>query len=62
MPASIFVQTPLTLLAGVAALVAGRFVTASIRPEATRLLALLVLGPLSPMAGAGLSAARKTVV
>jgi peptidoglycan/LPS O-acetylase OafA/YrhL len=84
-PASMFVQTFLSLLAGVVALVAGGYVAASIRPEAARLLALLVLvvtcvlmatfpgsgplwyqraflvfGPLSPIAGAALSAARRT--
>jgi hypothetical protein len=85
MPASAFVRTLLTLLAGVAALIAGGYLAASIRLEAARLLALLVLvatcvmmatipgsaplwyqraflvlGPLSPIAGAALSAARKT--
>ena len=85
MPASLFVQTLLMLVAGVVAMVAGGYVAASIRPEAARLLALLVLaatcvlmatipgsaplwyqraflalGPLSPMAGAALSGARKT--
>ena len=85
MPVSLFARTLLTLLAGVAALVAGGYVAASIRLEAARLLALLVLvatcvlmatipdsaplwyqraflvlGPLSPIAGAAVSTAHKT--
>ena len=87
MPASMFVRTLLTLLAGVAGLVAGGYLAASIRLEAARVLALLVLvatcvlmatipgsaplwyqraflvlGPLSPIAGAALSAARNTAL
>jgi hypothetical protein len=51
MPASMFLQTLLALLAGVAALVVGGYVAGSIRPEAARLLALLVLVPTARPSG-----------